>query len=642
MSQVGSRRAGLTAVAALAIAGVAAFVVACNPNPVEYLSSAGQIIETVTREVSGQTKMDILWVIDNSGSMCQEQEVLRKNFDKFIEALNETSLDFHIGVTTTHFPEGVSYVDPVAIPFQLQSVPQPLPGRDPACREGTGTYDPNLLDDMVEERESIYLPLQEALAVARSCLKPEVDANQFVWRDGQIGCALSNNTPGAGCDAADNIPDRNGVGGVNVEDLFPQTIVDYKTLDKVLRAIDYTNAEGVLDIGQLRRDFACMASVGTQGYGIEKGLRAAVNAVSLANTGGAVGKEGGADDTAPNHGLIRRDAGFTLVFVTDENDCSHDGQLNEMNQDLNGSCKFEDGLCEIENGTQIGASSRLTSPEALANELRKNLAETKGVEKVEDEDLVMAGIFGTWKRFEGPYPDCSVLSEADRRNLVTPTCNVSGLGSADSGDRYERFIRQFKNFFPNNLGRINEENRTNFDVRIAEGEICKPSGFSGALQAIGQFISGTQSNCIRKRVLPCEIDADCPMLLGSEDQGRCIASGLVDGKDQGKFCTSGVTLKLTAVSPGVPFDEVASTYCLAGSENFFDNEDNANCVVAYDKYTVSACSDGPGIEFKWNTDTATVVRALDANYILETIYTVDPNPLTTQTPAPMTMTPEAP
>ncbi len=55
----------------------------------------------------GCNKMDVLFVIDNSGSMAEEQMNLAANFPKFIEVLNtfhESKLDYRVGVTTTSFP----------------------------------------------------------------------------------------------------------------------------------------------------------------------------------------------------------------------------------------------------------------------------------------------------------------------------------------------------------------------------------------------------------------------------------------------------------------------------------------------------------------------------------------------------------
>jgi hypothetical protein len=49
----------------------------------------------------GCTAMDILFVIDNSGSMLEEQQNLITNFPKFIEVLEEYGTPYRVGVTTT-------------------------------------------------------------------------------------------------------------------------------------------------------------------------------------------------------------------------------------------------------------------------------------------------------------------------------------------------------------------------------------------------------------------------------------------------------------------------------------------------------------------------------------------------------------
>lgn len=47
------------------------------------------------------TKVDVLWVVDNSGSMAEEQENLAKNFQSFIDLFTRGSIDYRIAVTTT-------------------------------------------------------------------------------------------------------------------------------------------------------------------------------------------------------------------------------------------------------------------------------------------------------------------------------------------------------------------------------------------------------------------------------------------------------------------------------------------------------------------------------------------------------------
>lgn len=46
-------------------------------------------------------KVDVLWVVDNSGSMCEEQQSLRENFDRFVEVMVANRFDFQLAVVTT-------------------------------------------------------------------------------------------------------------------------------------------------------------------------------------------------------------------------------------------------------------------------------------------------------------------------------------------------------------------------------------------------------------------------------------------------------------------------------------------------------------------------------------------------------------
>ncbi len=47
--------------------------------------------------------VDILWVVDNSGSLSNERMSLAAEFDRFVRVLLDADVDFHIGVTSTDF-----------------------------------------------------------------------------------------------------------------------------------------------------------------------------------------------------------------------------------------------------------------------------------------------------------------------------------------------------------------------------------------------------------------------------------------------------------------------------------------------------------------------------------------------------------
>ncbi|GAA4090614.1 hypothetical protein [Zhongshania borealis] len=57
--------------------------------------------QTFTQVEDLNNAADILWVIDNSGSMGQEQDNLGNGVDQFFDSLNNAGLDFRLAVTTT-------------------------------------------------------------------------------------------------------------------------------------------------------------------------------------------------------------------------------------------------------------------------------------------------------------------------------------------------------------------------------------------------------------------------------------------------------------------------------------------------------------------------------------------------------------
>ena len=93
---------------------VAAFVCACGPT--SHSNNGGDDDGDVDANTGGGggggggggnvdalgcSKMDLLFVIDNSGSMQQEQTNLIANFPTFISVLDASGLDYRVAVTTT-------------------------------------------------------------------------------------------------------------------------------------------------------------------------------------------------------------------------------------------------------------------------------------------------------------------------------------------------------------------------------------------------------------------------------------------------------------------------------------------------------------------------------------------------------------
>lgn len=73
----------------------------CEPKKARHfsvLADANVYAQSVTYE---PRKIDVLWIIDNSGSMQTSQENLANNFQSFIEKFQNLKFDFHIAVGAT-------------------------------------------------------------------------------------------------------------------------------------------------------------------------------------------------------------------------------------------------------------------------------------------------------------------------------------------------------------------------------------------------------------------------------------------------------------------------------------------------------------------------------------------------------------
>lgn len=91
-----------TAMSARGLSGViiaSAVLSACGPDRIVATLPPGVRVDSHLQQAA--SKIDVLWVVDNSGSMAPRQDNLGRNFSSFIDLFTRSSIDYRLAVTTT-------------------------------------------------------------------------------------------------------------------------------------------------------------------------------------------------------------------------------------------------------------------------------------------------------------------------------------------------------------------------------------------------------------------------------------------------------------------------------------------------------------------------------------------------------------
>lgn len=380
--------------------------------------------------LSQASSLDVLWVIDNSGSMCEEQGQIISSVQSFVARIVNAGIDLQMGVTTTH-TDATYELEPVARPGELQSTPQPIPGFDRECINATDASGAPLPGD--------FAPVRAALDVARACVA-DLQVGEFEWTDTEIACAFDQpagcEIAALGCQGETCTPDL----------LFPPP-ARYRALPKVFKSSAYKTVEGY-DMQTMARDLACMTLVGTRGSGIERGFEAASLALSAELAGAG----------RPNAGLVRPNARLGVLFVSDEDDCS--GQVVE------GACGAQ--ACDYAKTDE--AWGTLTSPQDAWETVVAHVASLKP--NFDRRELLVAS-FHAPGGYTGEVPPVSVAPEVCTTREAyqnMPSCTTA-LGVAYGGERYSEFLRAapLGNAYPFSPNRV-----TPIEGVVCEGGLLNP------------------------------------------------------------------------------------------------------------------------------------------------------------------------
>ena len=160
----------------------------CYAEPIVKVPGASEQPDVFTQK--GAAQVDILWVIDNSGSMAAEQEKVAERFNQFFNQLIISQVDYHIGVVTTDPEEGGA----------LRQYGGPPVANCAACRfitKDVPCSDPNVdISGLATEAEieDVLAAQCPAQLVFRKLIKVGVDGSSFEEGFTQAATALGART----------------------------------------------------------------------------------------------------------------------------------------------------------------------------------------------------------------------------------------------------------------------------------------------------------------------------------------------------------------------------------------------------------------------------------------------------------------
>jgi hypothetical protein len=332
---------------------------ACGAHPLALPDPMPEAEVDRAYEVNPLRQLDLLFVVDNSGSMTEEQANLQKNFPDFMKALQNIQgglPDTRIAVISTNFGAG-----PTAL------------GRECPVLGDKGAF------------------------------------------QAKAGCGLDTTKSGY-----------------------------FLTMDSK-GAQNFT--------GTLPEVFSCMAKLGNEGCGFEHQLQSMRAALAASETPSSL---------APgNRGFLRKDAFLGIVILSDEDDCSGEGDAliyKDRAAGQSGSlrCALLGHVC---NDQAIPASKTFTSTLAACKPYQRQDSEkatrlinvqefvkfVKDLKGGSDEKIIVSSIIGWSDDPQAPYSLRERTLDSGETELeLSPVCSQSMTGSAAPGIRLHSFTRSFK------------------------------------------------------------------------------------------------------------------------------------------------------------------------------------------------------
>jgi len=328
------KQAGITCLLAAALA-----LSACSEIPVYNLANTFSIeVREVTKN-DKPIKLDFLWVVDNSASMCQEQASLARSFEDFVNQLDSyLNVDINLAVTTTDaingqgafskkpakkYPNACAETKLLACATNNECEdafgsswvcnPPPSPGGSLLLYNKNGSLNSSCTYTCDSDGECC-----ENFCYLEECGDDMSCVSELCGDEG-AGCTQTCLAPGGGSDDDKNCVAQPATGDCPSSGI--PSVLTGKNMDL----------------------FPCIATVGAdQSFtaNLESGLKTAWMALDPSGL-----------NSEQSSGFLRDDAYLIIVFVSDEDDCSIDedfaspSYLCEDNSDCPGYTRCENGLC---------------------------------------------------------------------------------------------------------------------------------------------------------------------------------------------------------------------------------------------------------------------------------------------------------
>jgi hypothetical protein len=382
------RKKTIRAVGFSALLASLVLVWACIQRPMKVPVPDNITIEEFTMPQSAERDVDILFVIDNSLSMENEQQNIKTNFVALMSALEEMQgglPNVHIGVVTPNLGTG-SYTD--------------LGG----CQEIGG--DAGILGKVGPTNKG------------DSCIGP---GQRYIVDIEPTGCVIDKDDEGA-C-----TQNECGQADCDAEARESEVLTYYEDARGCPRCRNYT--------GTLTDTFSCLAEVGTGGCGFEQQLEAMYKALDV-------------EQTQENAGFLRESAFMGVILLTDEDDCSASAEIlfDPTQNDINTTLGYRDSFrcfefgveCDTPETRQPGPRTGcepLEDDQALLHQIARY---TSFIETIKDPTMtVVAAISGPVNQ------EIMVEVGTDGKPEVKPTCVDSSGQGAKPGIRIEAFVEHF-------------------------------------------------------------------------------------------------------------------------------------------------------------------------------------------------------